>query len=122
MDVLRQVLDRGQQLLGQQIHSDDLVDLIQLADDVQADVGELIFEQGEKHGEELVDGLILAHGGRQAHDARRQRRAHVLGLITRELLDPRHDLRPRRLGPDELHERGDVPRARDAHLRLVIRE
>lgn len=43
--VLRELDDRRQERLRQQVDADHRVDLVELADDVQADLGELVLEQ-----------------------------------------------------------------------------
>ena len=89
--VFRQLHDGWEQALRQQLDADDVVDLLELGDDVQSDVGEVVFEHLQEHGEENVGGVLFAEDGGQAGDLVAQRGAHVLRGVGDEFFDGGHD-------------------------------
>lgn len=87
--VLCELDDRREERLRQEVHSDDGVHLVELGDDVQADLRELVLEEEEEEREERLDGGALAENRGDAHDHARESAAHVLAGVARELLRER---------------------------------
>lgn len=51
--------------MREQVNADNIVDLFQLRDDVEADIGEVVLEHLEEHGEKMFGSLALAEDGCQ---------------------------------------------------------
>ena len=68
LGVLRQLHYSGQQRLAQLLDADDLVDTVEVGDDVQPHVGALVLQLREEEWKKVLNGVVLAEDGRQAHD------------------------------------------------------
>lgn len=87
-----------------------VVDKLELRDDIQADVGEIVFEHRKEHGEEMLDGpgcsklersksssqserlLVFAQNRGQPTDLHAERGPHVLRRICDELFYAVHNV------------------------------
>jgi len=63
--VFRKLHDGWEERLREQVDTNDVVDLLELGDDVEADVGKVVLEHLEEHGQEVLCGLALAQDGCQ---------------------------------------------------------
>ena len=124
LGVLGELHYRRQQRLRQRLHADHLVHTVQVADDVEAHLGTLVLELGEKERQQVLDGVLLADDGREAHDHARQRRLDVLIRVVHELLHVRqhvrHDERFARVRAQIVTEVLDAAGGGGAHLGLVV--
>ena len=81
--------------------------MIQLADDIQPDLREGIFEQCEKDGNKVVDGRLFPQHWRQFHYHSRQSSSHVLTAVLGKFADTgedrRYDLAVREELAEECH-------------------
>jgi hypothetical protein len=80
------------------------VNKLELADDVEADVGKVVLEQLKKEREEVFDRRLLAQERREARDLGAEGGADVLRGVGRELADAGHDARQDDFAVDELGE------------------
>lgn len=118
--VARELLDRRQQRLREQVDADDAVDLVELRDHVEAHVREGVLQQREEDGQQVVDRRLAPELRRELHRDARERGAHELAAVVRELLDARRDLRDDDRRREHLGEGRDLAGRRDAHLRLGV--
>ena len=102
--VLRELYDGWQEGLRQKLDSDDVVDLFELGDDVEAHVREVVLEHLEEHGEQVFGGFLLAENGREAGDLVAEGGADVLAGIRDEFFDRGHDVAEEDFVVDELAE------------------
>lgn len=98
--VLCQLHDRRQKRLRKQVNSDDIVDLLKLRDDVEANIRELILEHLEEHWKQVLGSLPLAQDRRKTADLVAKCGANVLRRIGDKLLDGRHDVTKKCLAVD----------------------
>lgn len=80
------------------------VDHLELGDDVEPHVGELVLEELEEEGEEVLDGRVLAEEGRESRDLSAEGGANVLRLVGREVADAGHEASENHFAVDELSE------------------
>ena len=76
----------------EQINANNIVNLLEFGDDVEADVREVVLEHLQEHGKKVFCGLLLSKDGRQTANLVSERCTDVLRCICDELLDRRHDI------------------------------
>mmetsp|Transcript_15676 Transcript_15676/g.28051 ORF Transcript_15676/g.28051 Transcript_15676/m.28051 type:complete len:167 (-) Transcript_15676:1245-1745(-) len=65
--VLGKLLNGREETLGKKVDTNYLIDLIQLGDDVETNVGEGVLKEGEKNGDKVIDRGGLAELRSQFH-------------------------------------------------------
>lgn len=81
-----------------------LVHGFELADDVQPNIGELVFEQMQEERQQVLDGCFLAEQRCQPGDLGRDGRTNVLGTVLAEIADAWDDARENNLLFNRLRE------------------
>lgn len=120
-----------------------LVHQFKLRDNVEPNLGKLVLEHLQKHGEQVVDSsaearvsqtsrkyrplerehiLLLAEDGGQAADLCAESRPHVLRVIRNQVLDAAHDVVQESRAVHECTEAGDLAGNGSPYLGLVVLE
>ena len=120
LSVLRELGDGGEERLGEEVDADDRVERVQRGDEVEAHLGELVLEELQEEGEQLLDGHWLAHDGCKAHDDARQRGANMLRLVAADVAHARQHEALGQAGGQELGESGHLEGGCGAHLGLGV--
>ena len=98
-------LDNGrQERLREELDSNNVVDLFQLGDDVEANIREVVLEHLQEHGKEMFGGFLLAEDGSKTADLSTKGSTDMLRGVSDEILDGGHDFAEEGLLFDELAE------------------
>ena len=66
-----------------------LIDLIQLADDIEPNIGECILEQRQEDGNQVLNGRLFPQHWRELHDHSRESCTDVLTAVLGQLPNAR---------------------------------
>ena len=90
--ILSELHNSWEEGLRQEVDANDLIDEFELGDDVEADVGEFVFEHLKEHGKKVVDGLLLAKYRSKAADLRAKGSTDVLRAVGDQVLNRSHNI------------------------------
>lgn len=69
-----------------------IINLFQLANDIESDIREFVFEQMEEERKQMFDGGVFPKQGSKAANMGAQSSSYVLGGISREIANAWEDL------------------------------
>ena len=90
--ILSELYNSWEEGLREEVDANDLVDKFELGDDVEADVGEFVFEHLEEHGKKVVDSLLFAKYRSKAADLRAKGSTDMLRAVGDQVLDRSHNI------------------------------
>ena len=118
--VLREVHDGREERLREEADPDHVVHLLELADQVQAYLWEVVFEELEEELEEVLDRVGFAEEWGQAGDLPSESGADVLGLVAGEVADAGQETAENGFGWDQSSESWDLAGACCSNFGLVV--
>lgn len=79
--VLSKLNDSGKERLRKKLDANNVVDKFELGNDIESDVGEVVFEHLQEHWEKVIGGLIFAKDRCEAADLGAKCCTNMLGLV-----------------------------------------